>query len=104
MKDWRAKWFYDKNVLPALAVHSNASPSANSRWEKETLTLSETKKIRPFLKEIKALKIRGLSGIGIVASFIRCRVQPLWERVQCGFEYIGIEDPTQMPKDELSKE
>jgi hypothetical protein len=28
-------------------------------------------KIRTFLKEIKALKIQGLSGIGIVASLIR---------------------------------
>jgi hypothetical protein len=38
-------------------VHNNAGPSANNYWEKETLTPSETKKIRPFLKEIKALKI-----------------------------------------------
>jgi hypothetical protein len=56
MKDWRAKWFYAENVLLALAVHSNARLSANNHWEKETLTLSEMEKIRPFLKEIKALK------------------------------------------------
>jgi hypothetical protein len=28
-------------------------------------------KIKPFLKEIKALKIQGLSSMGIIASFIR---------------------------------
>jgi hypothetical protein len=30
VKDWRAEWFYAKNVLPALAVHNNARPSANN--------------------------------------------------------------------------
>jgi hypothetical protein len=77
VKDWRADWFYAENVLPALAVHTNAGPSVNNRWEKEALTLSEIERIKPFLKEIKALKIQGLSGVGIVASFIRRRVQPL---------------------------
>jgi hypothetical protein len=70
VKDWRAKWFYAENVLPALVVHNNARPSVNNQWEKETLTPSEIEKIRPFLKQI-ALKIRGLSSIEIVASFIR---------------------------------
>jgi hypothetical protein len=64
VKDWRAKWFYAENV------HNNARPSVNNQWEKETLTPSEIEKIRPFLKQI-ALKIRGLSSIEIVASFIR---------------------------------
>jgi hypothetical protein len=68
------------------------------------LTSSETKRIKPFLKEIKSLKIRGLSSVGIVASFIRCRVQPLRGRVHYGFKYIGLEDPTWMSKDELSEE
>jgi hypothetical protein len=31
-------------------------------------------------------------------------VQPLWERVHYGFEYIGVQDPTRMSKDELSEE
>jgi hypothetical protein len=60
-------------------------------------------KIKPFLKEIKALKIRGLSGVGIIASFIRRRVQPLRERVHYSFEYIRVEDPLRMSKDELSE-
>jgi hypothetical protein len=71
VKDWRVEWFYAKNVPPALVVHNNARPSANNRWEKETLTPSEMEKIKPFLKEIKALKIRGLSSVGIITSFIR---------------------------------
>jgi hypothetical protein len=61
-------------------------------------------RIRLFLKEIKALKIQGPSGIEIITSYIRHRVQPLRERVHYGFEYIGLEDPIWMSKDELSKE
>jgi hypothetical protein len=57
VKDWRAEWFYAENVLPTLAVHDNTKPSVNNRWEKETLTPSETEKIKPFMKEIKSLKI-----------------------------------------------
>jgi hypothetical protein len=54
--------------------------------------------MKPFLTKIKTLKIRGLASIGIVASFIRCWVQPLRERVHYGFKYIGVEDPTKMLK------
>jgi hypothetical protein len=104
VNDWRVEWFYAKNVLPALALHTNAGPSVNNRWEKEALTPSETERIKPFFKEIKAFKIQDLSGIGIVASFIRRRVQPLRERVHYSFEYIRTEDPTQMSRDKLSEE
>jgi hypothetical protein len=54
VKDLRAEWFYAENVPPALAVHTNARPSVNNRWEKEALTPSETERIKPFFKEILA--------------------------------------------------
>jgi hypothetical protein len=57
VKDWRAEWFFAENILLALVVHINAGPSVNNHWEKEALTLSEIERIKPFLKEIKALKI-----------------------------------------------
>ena len=57
--------------------------------------------IHPFLKQIQALKDQGLSGVGVVASFIRCRIQPLQERIHYGFEYTGLEDLAQIIVDEL---
>jgi hypothetical protein len=57
VKDWRAEWFYAENILLALVVHINAGPSVNNHWEKEALTPSDTERIKPFSKEIKALKI-----------------------------------------------
>jgi len=61
-----------ENVLPPLAVHNNAGPKVNNRWDAEKVSPSDLEKMKPFLTKIKTLKIRGLASIGIVASFIRC--------------------------------
>ena len=51
------------------------------------------------------LKQQGLTGFGIVSSFLRRRVQPLKEREHLGFEYSGAEDPSRMvPALELTDE
>jgi hypothetical protein len=50
------------------------------------------------------MKDQGLSGVGVVASFIRRRVQPLKERVHYGFEYTGYQDPAPVTPDELSED
>ena len=58
-----------------LEVHSNTAPVPNNRWDKETLSAMELEGIRPFLNQIRAKKDQGLSGVGVVASFIRRQVQ-----------------------------
>ena len=51
------------------------------------------------------LKQQGLTGFGIVSSFLHRRVQPLKEREHLGFEYSGAEDPSRMvPALELTDE
>ncbi|XP_066346612.1 uncharacterized protein [Miscanthus floridulus] len=42
------------------------------------------------------LKQQGLTGFGIVSSFLRRRVQPLKEQEHLGFEYSGAENPSRM--------
>jgi hypothetical protein len=49
------------------------------------------------------MKDQGLSGVGVVASFIRRQVQPLKDRVHYGFEYTGCQDPTRVTSNELSE-
>jgi hypothetical protein len=71
MKEWCSEWFYTGNMLPALAVHSDSSPSVNDRWEKNPLSNEELKKIQPLLDRIRVLKQQGLTGFGIVASYLR---------------------------------
>ena len=92
-------------MIPPLAVHSGSGPVVNDRWEKNPLTMDELQAIKPFLERICTLKQQGLTGFGIVSSFLRRRVQPLKERENFGFEYSGAEDPSRMvPALELTDE
>ena len=105
MRDWRANLFYAANMIPPLAVHSSSGPMVNDRWEKNPMMADELQTIKPFLERICALKQQGLTGFGIVSSFLRRCVQPLKERENYGFEYSGAEDPSHMvPALELTSE
>jgi hypothetical protein len=65
----------------------------------------ELKKIKPLLEKIQILKQQGLTRFRIIASFLRCQVQPLKVRENYGFEYSRAEDPSQMvPAMELTEE
>jgi hypothetical protein len=87
VKEWRSEWFYAGNMNPPLVVHSNSGPIVNDRWEKAPLMSEELKKIKPLLEKIQTLKQQGLTGFGIVASFLHHQVQPLKARENYGFEY-----------------
>ena len=58
------------------------------------MTTAEVQVIQPFLERISTLKQQGLTGFGIVSSFLRHHVQPLKERENFGFEYSRAEDPS----------
>jgi hypothetical protein len=96
VKSWRSEWFYAGNMHPPLELHSNAAPVPNTLWDKEVLSTTEIEGIRPFLNQIRSMKDQGLRRVGVVASFIRRRVQPLKDRVHYNFEYTGCQDPTRL--------
>ena len=96
VKDWRAEWFYAANLIPSLVVHSGSGPVVNDRWDKKLESPAEIQAIQPLLDRISMLKQQGLTGFGIVSSFLRRRVQPLKEREHLGFEYSRVEDPSRM--------
>ena len=105
VKDWRAEWFYAANLIPSLAIHPGSGPVVNDRWDKKLESPAEIQVIQPLLDRINMLKQQGLTGFGIVSSFLRHRVQPLKEREHLGFEYSGAEDPSRMvPALELTGE
>jgi hypothetical protein len=69
------------------------------------LTSDELQAIKPLLDRIRTLKQQGLTGFGIIASYLHHQVQPLKEREHFGFEYSGAEDPSRMvPALELTEE
>lgn len=89
------------NMQPPLETHSTVAPIPTTAWEEDTLTIAEYEKIRQFVKQIGRLKDDGLSRVGVAASFIRRRIQPLQDRLHYGFEYIGPEDTTRQATEEL---
>jgi hypothetical protein len=67
----------------------------------------EVEQILPLLSRIKALKGGqggALSGIQLMAFFIQRRVQPLQHRLTKLWSYSGLEDPTRVSEDLISKE
>lgn len=54
--------------------------------------------LKPLLQRIRTLSALGLTGNGVIASFIRRQVQPLREREHFGFEYTGSNDPSRLPQ------
>ena len=44
----------------------------NDRWDKNPVSSAEVQAIQPFLDRISMLKQQGLTGFGIVSSFL-CR-------------------------------
>ena len=68
------------------------------------MNATELEGIHLFLKKLSTMKGQGLNGVGVVASFIRRRVQPLQERVHYSFEYIGPKDLARVITDELTED
>jgi hypothetical protein len=96
VKEWHSEWFYAGNMLPALSAHTDFGPLVNDRWEKNPLSSEELKKIHLLLDRMMVLKQQGLTSFGIIASYLRRRVQPLKARENYGFEYSRAEDPSRM--------
>jgi hypothetical protein len=53
------------------------------------------------LAKIKALREAGLRAEHVAFSFMKRRVQPLMARDTLGYKYIGDNDTSQMPGDEV---
>jgi hypothetical protein len=53
------------------------------------------------LAKIKALREAGLRAEHVAFRFMKRRVQPLMARDTLGYEYIGDEDTSRMPGDEI---
>ena len=56
--------------VASVEVHSNTAPVPNNRWDKETLNAMELEEIRPFLKQIRAMK----DQCNRTVQFIRAQV------------------------------
>jgi len=89
--EWKRRWFYIENHPPALPVVTGHTPKKLDYWVTEP---EPSKEVDDLLSQIEVLKVIGLSGVNVAASFLKRRVQPLQMRDRKGFEYLGFDDPS----------
>jgi hypothetical protein len=63
--------------------------------------MQEASQLPELLVKIKALREAGLRAEHVAFSFMKRRVQPLMARDTLGYEYIGDDDTSWMPGDEV---
>jgi hypothetical protein len=54
--------------------------------------------------KINILKGKGLIGVYVAAHWLACQVQPLKKQVHRGWEYSGLQDPTQETSENITLE
>jgi hypothetical protein len=113
VQGWRTKWFYIKDRKSSPEDEFGLPPFDASQEVKKLKSWdslpsdAEVEQILPLLSRIKALKTGlggALSGIQLMAFFIQHRVQPLQHRLTKLWAYSGLEDPTRISEDLMSKE
>jgi hypothetical protein len=60
--------------------------------------------VKELLDTIAAHKEMGVTGVSVMFSFFKRRVQPIQQRHILGFEYKGAKDPSRMCAEELTDE
>jgi hypothetical protein len=113
VQGWRTKWFYIKDRKSSPEDEFSLPPFDASQEVKKLASWdtlpsdAEAQEILPLLSRIKALKGGqggALSGMQLMAFFIQRRVQPLQHRLTKLWNYSGLEDPTRISEDLISKE
>uniref|UniRef100_J3LXN9 Transposase (putative) gypsy type domain-containing protein n=1 Tax=Oryza brachyantha TaxID=4533 RepID=J3LXN9_ORYBR len=81
LKGWHAAWFYCSNLANSLLPYVGHAPVAQEAWS-SLPTTEEMPQVNSLLNLIENLKTAGLTGIWVTRHFIRCRIQPLKDRVR----------------------
>jgi hypothetical protein len=102
-QDWKSKWFYITNHHPELPKPSGKQPKHRPWWNTEP-TMQEGIQLPELLQKIKALREAGLRAEHVAFSFMKRRVQPLMARDTLGYQYVGDDDTSKMPGNEVDDE
>ena len=85
-------WFYVQNESPSLPRRSTGSPVKKDSWNSKEGSVGQ---INFLLGEIDLLKKdHQISGASVIAHWSLRKIQPLQQRVNLGFQFIGEKDPT----------
>jgi hypothetical protein len=98
---WKNHWFYNGNHVPQLLERSGKPPVLRPEWNTE-LSKGDMDQVDELLALIAAHKEMGVTGVSIMLSFFKRRIQPIQQHHTLGFEYMGAEDPSPMCVEELT--
>jgi hypothetical protein len=108
---WRTKWFYAKDKSIAgqnfglEEFRSTPTIRPRASWAHE-LSEEEIKITQPLMEKIQQLRAtprKELSGLQLIRTFIKHRIQPLAVRAHCMWDYTDHRDPTRISFDELKE-
>jgi hypothetical protein len=100
-QDWKAMWFYITNHHPELSKPSGKQPKHRAWWNTEPMTQEGIQLPKSMLK-INALREARLRAKHVAFSFMKRRVQPLMARDTHGYHYMGDDDTSRMPENEVN--
>jgi hypothetical protein len=60
--------------------------------------------VAALIDKVNLLKEKGLTGVCVTTHWLACRVQPLKKQVHPGWEYNGLQDPTQETQEKMASE
>ena len=107
VRGWREKWFYAQDQCSetqrfGLAEFSVAPPCKRKSWDHE-MTEAEMLEANRLLERVSALRSSdGLTGVDIMLTWLRRRVQPLRARAEPMWTYSGAGDLTRATAEEFS--
>ncbi|KAM0853649.1 hypothetical protein ACQ4PT_050942 [Festuca glaucescens] len=112
VQDWRKKWFYVKDEPVAGQKYGLAPLDAAAEVKKLKswdipLTDAELEEMEPMIRKIKPLQTtmyKELSGLQLMAFFIRMRIKPLQARAYQMWNYSGSADETRISKDDVAED
>ncbi|PNT67110.1 hypothetical protein BRADI_3g21094v3 [Brachypodium distachyon] len=106
VQGWRSKWFFVHSdapgadqSLPAFSIKKKTKKTA--AWSHE-LTPAEESEATPLMAKMHSLMGQRLTGVHLLALFLKMRIQPLQARVHPMWSFEGPGDPTRVNAEELS--
>ena len=98
---WRKGWFYATVEQDAAAPFSTAAFTRTKAWDHQ-LSAEEMEEASPLLARIGGM-LDKVTGIHLIATFVKRRVWPIRARAHPMWEYEGAGDITRMNPEELSR-
>jgi len=98
---WRKGWFYARSEQEGVANFSAAAFVRTKAWDHQ-LSAEELAEAAPLMTRIDEM-LGTVTGIHLIATFVKRRVWPIRARAHPMWEYEGASDSTRMSPEELSR-